>query len=146
MFYFSQCFKSGFLPVLGGGRIHLWPFFLLRPSISFGQMHPLLSVHFLWPGPFWSATFPYSVHSEIQYLSSPQNMRTILFKFNRYSFICQGTSTRRQRRDLFGLRVKLPPVTTSLTTQSRGNPVKCLPCPRTQQANLPAYLRTIPFL
>jgi len=34
----------------------------------------------------------------------------------RYSFICQGISTRRQRRDLFGLRVKLPPVTTSLTT------------------------------
>jgi len=25
----------------------------------------------------------------------------------RYSFICQGTSTRRQRSDLFGLRVKL---------------------------------------
>jgi len=35
----------------------------------------------------------------------------------RYSFICQGTSTRRQRRDLFGLRVKLLPVATSLTTQ-----------------------------
>jgi len=35
----------------------------------------------------------------------------------RYSFICQGTSTRRQRMDLFDLRVKLPPVTTSLTTQ-----------------------------
>jgi len=33
------------------------------------------------------------------------------------SFICQGTSTRRQRSDLFGLRVKLPPVTTNLTTQ-----------------------------
>jgi len=32
----------------------------------------------------------------------------------RYSFICQGTSTRRQRSDLFGLRVKLPPGTTSL--------------------------------
>jgi len=31
----------------------------------------------------------------------------------RYSFICQGTSSRRQRSDLFGLRVKLPPVTTS---------------------------------
>jgi len=31
-----------------------------------------------------------------------------------YSFICQGTSTRRERSDLFGLRVKLPPVTTSL--------------------------------
>jgi len=28
-----------------------------------------------------------------------------------------GISTRRQRSDLFGLRVKLPPVTTSLTTQ-----------------------------
>jgi len=26
----------------------------------------------------------------------------------RYSFICQSTSTRRQRSDLFGLRVKLP--------------------------------------
>jgi len=26
----------------------------------------------------------------------------------RYSFICQGTSTSRQRRDLFGHRVKLP--------------------------------------
>jgi len=26
-----------------------------------------------------------------------------------FSFICQGTSTRRQRSDLFGLRVKLPP-------------------------------------
>jgi len=33
----------------------------------------------------------------------------------RYSFICQGTSTsRRQRRDHFDLRIKLPPVTTSL--------------------------------
>jgi len=36
-----------------------------------------------------------------------------MFRF-RYSFIYQGTSTRRQRSDLFGLRVKLPPVTTSL--------------------------------
>jgi len=26
-----------------------------------------------------------------------------------YSFICQGTSTKRQQRDLFGFRVKLPP-------------------------------------
>jgi len=38
------------------------------------------------------------------------------FRF-RYSCICQGTSTRRQRSDLFGLPVKLRPVTTSLTTQ-----------------------------
>jgi len=37
--------------------------------------------------------------------------------FFRYSFICQFTSTRRQRSDLFGLRVKLPPLTTSLNTQ-----------------------------
>jgi len=37
----------------------------------------------------------------------------LLYRF-RYSFICQGTSTRRQRSDLFGLRVELPPVTTSL--------------------------------
>jgi len=34
-----------------------------------------------------------------------------------YSFICQGTSTRRKRKDLCRLLVKLPPVTTSLTTQ-----------------------------
>jgi len=33
------------------------------------------------------------------------------------SFICRGISNRKQRRDLFGLRVKLPPVTTSLATQ-----------------------------
>jgi len=33
------------------------------------------------------------------------------------SFICQGTSTRSLQRNLFGLQVKLPPVTTSLTTQ-----------------------------
>jgi len=40
-----------------------------------------------------------------------------IFKIGlRYSFICQGNSTRRQRRDLFGFRVKLPPVTSSLTT------------------------------
>jgi len=35
----------------------------------------------------------------------------------RYSFISQGTSNRRQRSDLFGLRVKLPSVTNSLTAQ-----------------------------
>jgi len=34
----------------------------------------------------------------------------------RYSFICQGTSTRSQRSDLCGLRVELL-LTTSLTTQ-----------------------------
>jgi len=31
-----------------------------------------------------------------------------------YSIICQGTSIRRQWMDLFGLRIKLPPVNTSL--------------------------------
>jgi len=45
-------------------------------------------------------------------------INSFVFSF-RYSFICQGTSTRRQRSDLFGLRVKL-------------NPVK-VPCPKTQQ-------------
>jgi len=33
------------------------------------------------------------------------------------SIICQDISTWRQRSDLFDLRVKPPPVTTSLTTQ-----------------------------
>jgi len=31
--------------------------------------------------------------------------------------IGQGTSIKRQRSDLFGLRINLPPVTTGLTTQ-----------------------------
>jgi len=47
------------------------------------------------------------------------NTYTIVLKVGlglRSSFICQGTSTRRQRRNLCGLRVKLPPVTTSQTT------------------------------
>jgi len=35
----------------------------------------------------------------------------------RYSFICQGTWTRKHHSDHFDLWVKLPPVTTSLTTQ-----------------------------
>jgi len=35
----------------------------------------------------------------------------------RYSFICQGSSTRKQWRNLFGLRVELPPLTTCLTTR-----------------------------
>jgi len=51
---------------------------------------------------------------------TPSN-QSIVFLGNgyrfRYSFICQGTSTRRQRRELFGLPVKLSPVTTNLTTQ-----------------------------
>jgi len=40
--------------------------------------------------------------------------------------ICPVSSARRQRRDLCGFRVKLSPVTNSLATQRRGNPVKCL--------------------
>jgi len=42
-------------------------------------------------------------------------IRFLLGRF-RYSFICQGASTRRQRSDLFGLRIKLPPFSTSLIT------------------------------
>jgi len=38
----------------------------------------------------------------------------------------KGTSTKRQRSELFGIRVKQPPVTTSLTGKGRGNPVKYL--------------------
>jgi len=42
-------------------------------------------------------------------------LRTLIL--NTCSFVWQGTSTRRQRSDLFDIRVKLPPVTSSLTTQ-----------------------------
>jgi len=43
--------------------------------------------------------------------------RTQVNRLGTCSFICQGTLTRRQRREFFGLRVKLPPVTTRLITQ-----------------------------
>jgi len=50
-----------------------------------------------------ACNYPVLLSSEHQYSSfSIPNSR-----FFRYSFICQGTSTRRQRRDLFGHRVKL---------------------------------------
>jgi len=38
---------------------------------------------------------------------------------SKHSFIYQGTSTRRQRRNLFGLKIKLPPVTTSLSVTTQ---------------------------
>jgi len=47
------------------------------------------------------------------------------FRFNDF-VICQGTSTRRYRRDLFSIRVKLPPVTTTKPLKDWGNLVKCL--------------------
>jgi len=54
----------------------------------------------------------------------------IRIKF-RYSFIYQGTFSRSRYLDrdenFFGLRVKLPHVTTSLTLKGRGNSVKALP-------------------
>jgi len=53
----------------------------------------------------------------------------------RYSFMYQDTSIKRQQREQSNcLRVKLSPVTTSLTIKGRSNPVKRLAhCPRTQQ-------------
>jgi len=39
-----------------------------------------------------------------------------------YSFICQGTSTRKQRRDLFGFRVELP-----LVIRSNHSNVEAIP-------------------
>jgi len=43
------------------------------------------------------------------------------------SFICQGASTRRQRRDLFGLQVKLPPVTYPVLPL-KGKGIPLVPC------------------
>jgi len=40
-----------------------------------------------------------------------------VLKLGTCSFICEGISTRRQRKDLFDLWVKLPPVTTCRITQ-----------------------------
>jgi len=65
-------------------------------------------------------------HQHLTKMTKVSEIKVYTLRF-RCSFISQGTSSRRQRRDLFGLQVKLPPVTTSLTTQRyRGNPVKCL--------------------
>jgi len=54
-----------------------------------------------------------SLLERIQYM-----LVSIIINRFRSSFICQGTSTRRQRSDLFGLQVK--------PLKGRGNPVKCL--------------------
>jgi len=47
---------------------------------------------------------------------------SLYYSITTFSLICQGTSTMRQRSGLFGLRVKLLPVSVnlSLTTQSTG--------------------------
>jgi len=50
----------------------------------------------------------------IEHFAAVDTSKKIRF---RYSYFCQDSSTRRQWRGLFGLRVKLPPVTTSLTAQ-----------------------------
>jgi len=47
-----------------------------------------------------------------------------IFVLAQCSYICQGIWTRRKRRDPFGHRVKLPPVTTCLTTQCGGIPLR----------------------
>jgi len=60
-------------------------------------------------------------------------------------FICQGTSARRQRSDLFGLQVKQPPVTTYLTTQRKRHLVKCLAQGHIKKTYRP-FLHTILFL
>jgi len=41
----------------------------------------------------------------------------------RYSIICQGTSTKWQRRDLFGFGIKLLLVTTSLSTEIKAEAI-----------------------
>jgi len=46
--------------------------------------------------------------SKVAFTDLNPSKHNLALKFG-YSFICQGTSTRRQRRNLFGLRVKLPP-------------------------------------
>jgi len=70
---------------------------------------------------------------------------TLFFSLGcRYSINCQGTSTRRQRRDFFGLRVKLPPV----NHQSKHSLVEAIPLsalPKDTTSELAGYLHTIPF-
>jgi len=68
------------------------------------------------------------------------NFRDFVRTF-RSSFIGQGTTTRRQRRDLFSLRVKLPPVTISLITQ-KVIPLSALPKDTTSELDgiSPHYL------
>jgi len=67
-------------------------------------------------------------HNTYQRVSTPTPNRRPRMLDIWYSLIfCQYTSTRGQRNDLLGPRVKLPPVTTWLTTQRlRQHPIKCL--------------------
>jgi len=65
---------------------------------------------------------------------------SIIVELGTFSFICQDTSTRRQQRNLFGIRDKLSHVTSSLTLKGiRGDSVKYL-------SELSAYLHTISLL
>jgi len=69
-----------------------------------------------------------------------------LFKIGlRYSFNCQGTSTRRQQRDLFGFRVKLPLVTTSLITQIKVEAIPLSALPKDIASELAGLASHYPF-
>jgi len=57
------------------------------------------------------------IRRNITLLSEEFYAKSETFKRGTCSFICQGTSTRRQRRNLFGVESSFHTVTTSLTVQ-----------------------------
>jgi len=59
-------------------------------------------------------------------------------------FATYGTSTRRQQSDIFGLRVKLPTVTTVEPFKDRGNPIKYLAQRHNKQTC--QFIFTLPLL
>jgi len=63
-----------------------------------------------------------------------------------YSFICQGTSIRRQRRDLFGYGMKLSLIITSLITQIKVEAIPLSALPNKDiTSELAGLLHTSPF-
>jgi len=56
---------------------------------------------------------------------------------------CIPISTRRQRKNLFGFRVKMPLVTTILTTKGKGNPATYLQLKKTTSELVCLFVSTL---
>jgi len=63
----------------------------------------------------------------------------------KYSLICQGKSTRRQRSNLFGCGMKLSLVTTSLRTQIKVEAIRLSALPKDTTKELAGFLSLYSF-
>jgi len=87
------------------------------PLLFSADAHVCIAKHFRFFKIFVVSRDKYKrVSRQCQDISDKKGCQLFVMLF-RYSFISQGTSTRKQRSDLFGLRVNLPTVSTSDVTR-----------------------------